>query len=421
LRFTVRRPACAEVSPCCHRPSGGDVACSVHVGVARPRVAGFALENRLALTVPGSDVAARGASLPRVRGRDLLNPTESLVLQTRSEATPTTSVDRPVQSAFLSDVHTGLLDGSARTAGHRTHVKSFKSDRIEASGDIGGGLFDPVLASVGLPRLKLRGRRLDTDPSVRATLGTVQALLQHLQSFRLAGSQTRGVQQVPSRQGRRHHDTAVDTDQAAIPGTLDRVGYVGERDMPTAGTITCDPIRLHPLRDRPRHAEANPADLGHPHPTEPATHALDMPRFHTNLPKPLMHARLAPRGAAARPCEKVVHRLSEVPQRLVLHSLRPCFQPVVLGAGCRRLSTLLVIARCAASRLPVQLLLDCQVPNITGVVATMLSQHRLLLSSRKQPISRHVSNVTAAADKTPKGETALAPPATTGPHAVTSQ
>src|SRR5215208_6599644 len=35
LRFTVHRPASAEVSPCCHRPSGGYVASSVHVGVAR--------------------------------------------------------------------------------------------------------------------------------------------------------------------------------------------------------------------------------------------------------------------------------------------------------------------------------------------------------------------------------------------------
>ena len=56
MRFTVRRPPTGEVSPCGHRPPGGDIACSVHVGVARPRVAGFALEHRLALTVPGSDV-----------------------------------------------------------------------------------------------------------------------------------------------------------------------------------------------------------------------------------------------------------------------------------------------------------------------------------------------------------------------------
>jgi hypothetical protein len=60
LRFTVRRPASAEVSPCCHRPSGGDVACSVHIGV--PRTAGLALEDRLALAVFWCGVQAPTAS-----------------------------------------------------------------------------------------------------------------------------------------------------------------------------------------------------------------------------------------------------------------------------------------------------------------------------------------------------------------------
>jgi hypothetical protein len=49
LRFTVRRPPAGEVSPCGHRPSAGDVACSVVVGVAPSGSAGFALEDRLAL------------------------------------------------------------------------------------------------------------------------------------------------------------------------------------------------------------------------------------------------------------------------------------------------------------------------------------------------------------------------------------
>jgi hypothetical protein len=87
LRFTLRRPASAEVSPCCHRPSGGDIACGVHVGVAWSRGAGFALEDRLALAVSGRDVPARRASLRRIRGRDLLDPTASLVLQTRGQQT----------------------------------------------------------------------------------------------------------------------------------------------------------------------------------------------------------------------------------------------------------------------------------------------------------------------------------------------
>jgi hypothetical protein len=83
LRFTVRRPSIGEVSPCGHRPSGGDVACSVDVGVAPPGSAGFALEDRSALAVSECDAPARGASLRRVRSRDLLDPAESLVLQAR--------------------------------------------------------------------------------------------------------------------------------------------------------------------------------------------------------------------------------------------------------------------------------------------------------------------------------------------------
>ena len=74
LRFMVRRPASAEVCPRCHRPSGGDTARSVHVAVARFCIAGFALENRLALAVSGSGV------------------------------------------------HTGLRHGAPRTADHRPHI-----------------------------------------------------------------------------------------------------------------------------------------------------------------------------------------------------------------------------------------------------------------------------------------------------------
>jgi hypothetical protein len=290
LRFTVRRLASAEVSPCCHRRSGGEVACSVHVGVARRPGAGFALENRLALAVLARDMPARGASLRRVRGRDLLDATESLVLQTRSEQTPTVSSDSSVQTAFLSYPHTRLRHRSPCTAGHRTHV-----------------------------------------------------------------------------------------------------------------------------------AEAHPADLGHPHPTEPAIQTLDMMRFHRDLPESLMHTGFAPRRAAVGSAEKVAHRLGEVSQRLLLHRLRPGRQPVVLGAGRGQLSTLLAVAGCAATGLPVPLLLDGQVPHIPGV-ATMLRQHSPLLSGRKQPVTRHTGNVNNATDKSPKGEAALPPPTEArGFHAATTR
>ena len=180
MRFTVRRPANAEVSPCCHRPSGGDVACSVHVGVARPCVAGFALENRLTLAVPGRDVPTCGASLRRLRGRNLLDPTKSFVLQTRSEQTPSASADATVQPAFLCHPHTGLLWRSPSRAGHNAHVKCFDADRVEAPSDVSGVLLDPVLASVGLARFQLCDPALRASSPVGAALGAGEALLQHL-------------------------------------------------------------------------------------------------------------------------------------------------------------------------------------------------------------------------------------------------
>jgi hypothetical protein len=180
LRFTVRRPASAEVSPCCHRPSGGDVACSVHVGVAWTRVAGLALENRLALTVSGHGVPAYGASLRRVRGRDLLDPTRGFVLQPRSEQAPTAAADTPVQTAFLGNTHTRLLHRSSRRAGHRTHIKCFNSDGIEPARKVRGGFFDPIPTSVSLAGPKFCDRALRANSPVRPMLGAGRGQLSAL-------------------------------------------------------------------------------------------------------------------------------------------------------------------------------------------------------------------------------------------------
>ncbi len=142
-----------------------------------------------------------------------------------------------------------------------------------------------------------------------------------------------------------------------------------------------------------------------------------MVRFDRDLPESLVHTGFAPRRAAVCSGGKVAHRLREVPQRLLLHGLGASRQPVVLGAGRGQLSALLVVAGRAATGLPVLLLLDRQVPHIPGVT-TMLGQHRLLLSGRKQPKSRHARNVAACTDKSPKGA-AFAPGYTHGFHVAT--
>ncbi len=410
MRFTVRRPADAEVSPRCHRPPGGDVARSVHVGVARPCVADFALKNRLALAVFECDVPARGASLRRVRGRDLLDPTKSLVLQTRGEQTPTACADSPVQTAFLGNAHTRLHHSSPRAPGHHAHVEGLDPDRIETPRDVSSDFFHPVFAPVSLTRFQLRDRQLRASSPARAARGARKPLLQHLQPLSLTTAQTRNVQQFAGRQGRRHDNTTVNTHHAAVTRTSNGIRNVRKPDMPATRPIPCDPVGLHALRDRPRQAKPHPTHLRHPHPTEPAVQTLDVMRLHPNLPEPLMHTGFPPRRPAVRPSEKVAHGLGEVPQRLLLHRLRAGRQPVELGANRGQLSTLLVVAGHMPSRLPMLLLLNGQVPHIPGV-ATVLRQHRGLLSGSKQPISRHAGKITTTTDKLPKGEATFPPPA----------
>jgi hypothetical protein len=408
LRFTVRRPASAEVSPCCHRPSGGDVACSVHVGVAGPRAARLALENRLALAVFGRDMPTCRAFLRRVRGRDLLDPTGSLVLQSCSEESPTTSADAAVQAAFVCDALARPLHSSPRTARHRTQVEGFDANGVEAARDISCGFFNHVLASGSLTRLELCDGDLHTSSAVGAALGASEPLLKHLQPLGLTAAQAGNVEQFAGRQCRRYDNTTVDTHHAAVTRASDRSRNMGERNMPAARPIAGDPVGLHTLWDRARQAEPHPANLGHPHSAEPTVQPLDMTRFYGHLPESFMYTGFTPLRSAARSAEKAAHRLGEVAQRLLLHRLRASCQPVVLSTGGGQLCTLLVVARRAAAGLPVPLLLDGQVPYISGV-ATMLRQRRLLKWGRKQSVARHIFNVATTSDKLSKGEAAVPP------------
>ena len=248
---------------------------------------------------------ARGASLRRIGGRDLLDPAVSLVLQTRGEKPPTTAADRPVQPALLRNAHTGLLKSSARGAGHRPHVEGFDPDRVETASKVSGGFFDPVLTPVSLTGLQFRDRPFRSTRAVGAALGPGEPLLQHRQPLRLTAGQSGCVQQLAGRQRRRHNHTTVDAHHAPIARPRDRSGDVGERDMPAAGTVTGNPVGLHTLWHRPRQPKPHPADLGHPHPTEAAVEPLDVTRFHRDLPKPLGTPALRHVGRRCVPVKKL--------------------------------------------------------------------------------------------------------------------
>ena len=110
LRFTVHRPASAKVSPRCHRPSGGDVACGVHVSIARPRTAGDTLEDRLALAVFRRDMPTLRTSLRRIRCWNNFKAPRGLVFQTGHRQSPPVAADLAIEAAFCAT----LVPGQSR-------------------------------------------------------------------------------------------------------------------------------------------------------------------------------------------------------------------------------------------------------------------------------------------------------------------
>jgi hypothetical protein len=402
LRFTVRRPAGAEVSPCCHRPSGGDVVCGVHVGVARPRAAGDALENRLALTVFRRDMPTVRASLRRVRCWDEFDPPRGLVLQPGNQQPPPLAADLTVEAPFLRDAGARAFTTAARRAGHRRHLQVLDADGVEAARQIGGGLFHPVTAAIGFAGAQPRDGQLGSRSPVRSASRPGQTLLQSAQPLGFTSTKLRSAQQLPARQRNRYRHAAINADDSAIIGPGDRFGDGGERDVPAPRSIQCDSVRLHGIGDGAGRAESHPPDLRYPYLPVAAAEPFDVARFQPDLPKSFMLAGLTPRRPAVRAVEKVPHGLGEVSQRLLLHGLRPGCQPVVFGPGRRQLGALLVIARCLAAWLPVLLLLYGKIPHKPGMT-TMFGQRCRLLNAGKQPKPTHSNNVGTTTDNQLKG------------------
>ena len=402
MRFTVRRLASAEVSPCCHRPSGGNVSCGVDVGVARPRTAGDALENRLALAVFRRDVPAIRASLRRVRCGNELKPTLGLVLQPRHQQSPPLAADLTVESAFLRDPGARVFASPARRAGHCRHLQILNPDHVEAARQIGGGLFHPVTAAICFAGAQLRDGQLGSCAPLGSAPRPGQTSLQPAQPLGFASTKARNTQQFPAGQGNRDRHAAIYTHYAAITGSGDRVGKGGKSDVPAPRAIQGDAVRLHGVGDGAGPPELHPTDLGYPHLSVAAVEPFDVAPFESDLPESFMRAGLTPRRAAVGAVKEVAHRLGEVAQRLLLDSLRPGCQPVVLGADLRQLGTLLVVSGRFSTWLPMPLLLYGKIPHKPGM-ATVFGQCCRLLRAGKQPKPAHINNVSRTTDNRSKG------------------
>ena len=402
MRFTVHRPANAEVSPCWHRPSGGDVACGVHVSIARARTAGDTLENRLALTVFRRDMPAVGASLRRVRCRDKFQPPQGLVLQPGNQQSPALAVNLTVKATFLRDVDAWAFDSTSGRPRHGPQIQILDADGVEAARHIGGGLLHPVAATICLAGEQSSNGQPRSCAPIRPASRPGQTVLQSVQPLGFTSTKARNTQQLPGGQRNRHRHAAINANDAAIIGSRDRLRDGGKSDVPPPGPIQVDSVRLHRAGYSAGPAEPHPADLGYPYLPVAAAEPLNVARFDTDLPESFVLARLTPRRTTVGAVEKVAHRLREVPQRLLLHGLRPGRQPVVFGAGRSQLGTLFVVAGRLAARLPVLLLLHGQIPDKPRV-ATVFDQCCRLLRAGKQPKLAHINNIGRTTDNLPKG------------------
>src|SRR5207247_10554068 len=109
-----------------------------------------------------------------------------------------------------------------------------------------------------------------------------------------------------------------------------RRSAAGEADGPAARAVKCNAVGLPP-RHAPPPPEPHPADLGHPDlAPAPVQPPYVQAEGEVGDAESLVHVPLTAARVAVGASVEVSHRLAKVPQRVLLHILRPGCQPCVL-------------------------------------------------------------------------------------------
>ena len=225
------------------------------------------------------------------------------------------------------------------------------------------------------------------------------------------------MQHLAGGQGRRDRDTAVDPGDLPVAWCRERGGNGREGDMPAPGAVPCHPVGLNARRYGPGPPEPDPAHLRDADLSVVAGQAAYVAGSNGDDPKALVLAGLAPGRPTGRVrrVEERLHRLREVPQRLLLDHLGACPQPVVFRTGGGELSALLQVAgRALAAGVPVRVLLDGEVPHVPGLRA-VVPEHRLFLGGRgDHAVSGHANTLASATDISGEVKRRLLPCLTAG-------
>jgi hypothetical protein len=399
LRFAVHGPGSPVASPRSHGVPRRDVDGRVHVSVGGVS-AGGAPEDGLALARLRVHLPARRAALARERGIDPFHPAGSLLLQAAYQQSPARPQDFPVKSGLGTNVPTRVLPGALGRACHIHDSEVFDPDYVEPPGDVGTGLLSPVLPSVGLTGAYGGDRMLNPHAAVRPAPRPGQFPLQPLSALALLCGQAGGVKQLTGRQCRGDRYASVDADKLAVARCLDRRRDGSKSDVPSTCAVHGYPVGLHAHRNWAGPAESDPAGLRDTNLADVAGQAAYFARLHGDDPESLVSVDLTPGrspGGVLRIKERS-HRLSEIPQGLLLHHLAARTQPVMLGTGCGELLTLLQVPWCApSSRSPLLVLLNGHVPGKPSVRA-VAPQHRLLARRGNHAVTGHANTLAKVTD-----------------------
>jgi hypothetical protein len=170
--------------------------------------------------------------------------------------------------------------------------------------------------------------------------------------------------------------------------------------VPAPGAVQGYAVRLNAWRHRTGPAEPHPADLWHPYRADVARQVTNPAWPDSDNPKSFISPSFSPRrspGWIPR-VKECGHSPIEIPQGLLLHHLGALLQPWVFCAGGGKLPTLLQIPRgAAATRAPVQVLLDGQVPH-KPCMRAVVPQCRLLNGRGEHAVPRHAKTIAISTD-----------------------
>ena len=396
MRFAVHPLWRPRASPRSHGVSRRDIPGRIRVSVAR-EAAGIAGEERLALATLRCDVPAPRAALACEGGIDPFYSARGLFLQTPNQQTPAGSHNLAIQSGLLADVPARCLGGSFGRTRHVADLEVLNPDHVEPPCQIRADLFSPILPRIRFLGLEASDGHLDAGAATRAALGPRQLALKLAEPALLSRLKPRHGEQLPRGQRSRDSYATVDADYLARARHWNRLRNCGECDVPAARPVLSHSVRLR-RRNGAGPSEPYPSRLRYPDLAYPPAQLLDLLRPERNDPKSLIAARFAPRRLTVGAGEEACHRLSEVPQGLLLHHLATRAKPDVFGASGGELTALLHPAgRVATAGPPPGLLFDCEIPYIPGV-RTVIPQNAFLGGRRVQPVTRHANTLASATD-----------------------